>query len=194
MKIEINVPNGTSNDWEVDEFSVDKNDVSQMISLMKTGRGVREGTYKRLKRGSTIVMSNTPDEIRDFIYAFSGVKGKVLINGLGLGVTVKYLLANPDITDVIVIEKSKDVIDLVADTYKKDKRFKVINSDCFEYSPPKGESYDFVWHDIWDYITSDNLEEMKKLHRKYGRRTKSQASWCRYECERQEKQDRNHHW
>ena len=184
MNIEINVPNGTSNNWTVDEFTVGENELSQHISMMKTGRGVKAGTYKRLKRGGTTVMSNTPDEIRDFVYEFRG-----LINGLGRGVTVKYLLDNPDVTEVIVIEKSKDVIDLVADTYRKDKRFKVINADCFEYSPPKGEKYNFVWHDIWDYITSENLEEMKKLHRKYGRRTDYQESWCRWECERQKKQD-----
>lgn len=194
MKIEINVPNGKSNDWEVDEFTVGDDEITQCISMMKTGRGVEAGTYKRLKRGGTTVMSNTPDEILDFVYEFRGVKGKVLINGLGLGVTVKYLLDNPEVTEVIVIEKSKDVIDLVADSYRKDERFKVINADCFEYSPPKGEKYNFVWHDIWDYITSDNLEEMKKLHRKYGRRTESQASWCRSLCEIQAKQDRKSYW
>lgn len=194
MKIEIDVPNGKSNEWEVDEFTVGKNELSQQFSIMKTGRGVKAGTYKRLKRGGITVMSNTPDEIRDFVYQFRGVKGRVLINGLGLGVTVKYLLDNPEVTEVIVIEKSKDVIDLVADTYRKDSRFKVINADCFEYLPPKGDTYNFVWHDIWDDITSDNLEEMKKLHRKYGRRTESQASWCRWLCERQKKQERNSYY
>ncbi len=194
MEIKINVPNGTSNNWTVDEFTVGENDMSQQISMMKTGRGVKAGTYKRLKRGDITVMSNTPDEIQDFIYEFRGVKGRVLINGLGIGVTVKYLLDNPEVTEVIVIEKSKDVIDLVADTYRKDNRFKVINADCFEYLPPKGERYNFVWHDIWDYITSDNLEEMKRLHRKYGRRTESQASSCRSQCEWQAKQDKNSYW
>jgi len=194
MDIEINVPNGKSNDWIVDEFTVGENDISQQISMMKSGRYVRGGTYKRLRRGRTTVMSNTPDEIRDFVCEFRGVRGKVLINGLGLGVTVKYLLDNPEVTEVIVIEKSKDVIDLVADTYRNDNRFSVINDDCFEYSPPKGETYNFVWHDIWDYITSDNLEEMKKLHRKYGRRTKSQASWCRRNCERAKKKCGSRYW
>jgi len=194
MKVDIYVPNGISNNWEVDEFNVGKNELSQQMSIMRTGRGVPEGTYKRLKRGGATIMSNTPDEIRDFRGEFRGVKGRVLINGLGLGVTVKYLLDNPEVTAVIVIEKSKDVIDLVAPTYKTDKRFEVINADCFEYSPPKGKSYDFVWHDIWDYITADNLEEMKKLHRKYGRKTKSQSSWCRSECERHKREDNSSFW
>jgi len=194
MKIEINVPNGKSNEWEVDEFEVKKNELSQQISMIKTGRGVPCGKYKKLTRGSVIVMSNTPDEIRDFIRKLACVKGNVLINGLGLGVTVKYLLGKKDITKITVIEKSKDVIKLVGPTYLKDNRVKIINADCFKYEPPKNERYNFVWHDIWDYITSDNLDEMKKLHRKYGRKTDAQASWCRYECEREKKRESYSYW
>jgi len=33
MKIEIDVPDGKSNQWSVQSFSVEKNEFSQMISL-----------------------------------------------------------------------------------------------------------------------------------------------------------------
>ena len=129
-------------------------------------------------------MSNTPDEIRDFSYFVSVAYGSVLINGLGLGVVVKALLNKPDITKVKVVEKSADVITLVADTYLKDPRVEIVQADCFEYKPPKGERYDAVWHDIWDEICADNLPEMQRLHRKYRKRTGFQGSWCRLQCER----------
>ena len=62
-------------------------------------------------------------------------------------------------------------------------RITELKDNAFEYKLPKGVRYDVVWHDIWDYITSDNLPEMIKLHRKYGRKCDYQESWCRYRCE-----------
>lgn len=191
-RIDVLVPDGVSGDWSVTTKVVSEDDAkfSRLRASFQGGRGgVVAGSYKMLKRGGTIVMSNTPDEIKDFYWQFRNLKGRVLINGLGLGCTVQNLIDNPDITEIIVIEKSLDVINLVAPTYLKDKRVKIINADCFEYKPPKGERYDFVWHDIWDNICADNIPEMSKLHRKYGRRTNEQDSWCRAECERLRSQD-----
>ena len=68
--------------------------------------------------------------------------------------------------------------------YIKDKRVTIINADAFEWKPPKDQRYDVVWHDIWDNICGDNLPEMTKLHRKYGKKTDWQGSWCKYECKR----------
>ena len=106
-----------------------------------------------------------------------------MINGLGLGVTLKLVLAKPEVKNVTVIEKSADVIKLVAPTYCEDPRLVILNKDAFEYNPPKGVRYDAVYHDIWNNISSDNLPEMHKLHRKYGRRCAWQGSWCREWCE-----------
>lgn len=91
----------------------------------------------------------------------------------------------PEIIHITVVEKSTDVIKLVGEHYLKDARVTIVHADAFEYTPPKNKQFNAVWHDIWDYICSDNLEEMKKLHRKYGRRTEYQESWCRSQCERQ---------
>jgi len=185
MKIEINVPDGISGDWKVETFIVPEEDFSQMISMMKYGRGVPAGEYKSLKRNGQIVMSNTPDEIRDFMGFVYNAKGSVLVNGLGLGVLLKALLNKPEITDITVIEKSTDVINLVAPTYLTDSRVTIICADAFDYKPIK--HYNYVWHDIWDDICGDNLPEMKKLHRKYGKHSDHQMSWCRDRCEKQNK-------
>ena len=109
MNIEIEVPDGIAGDWKVETFEVQDRELSQMISMMKTGRGVPAGKYKALKRSGTTVMSNTPDEIRDFMRFVYKAKGSVLVNGLGLGVLLKALLNKPEVTDVTVIEKSADV-------------------------------------------------------------------------------------
>ena len=192
MQVDMSfLQDGVSGDWSVSTFEVPKNDLSQMISMLKSGRGVPAGTYKRLKRNGTVVMSNTPDEIRDFSHFTRHAKGYILINGLGIGCVVKVLLDKPEITKITVIEKSEDVIKLVS-PYFNDERLVIINADAFEYVPPKSEKFNYVWHDIWDYITSDNLPEMARLHRKYGRKTEWQDSWAKLQCQRQARNDRRY--
>ena len=187
MSIEIDVPDGKSGDWEVSTFVVKEQEFSQRISMMKYNRGVPAGTYKRLTRNGQVIMSNTPDEISDFRCFVRKAEGSILVNGLGLGVLLKALLNKPEVTEVTVIEKSPDVIKLVSETYLKDSRVAIINADAFDYKPPKGKVYNAVWHDIWDNICADNLDEMKKLTRKYGRVANYQESWCRCRCEQQRK-------
>lgn len=188
MNIEINVPDGVSGEWKVETFIVSEEDAkfASMRAMLHGGRGcLPAGTYKKLTRHNYLIMSNTPDEIRDFMGFVWNAEDSILVNGLGLGVLLKALLNKPDITDITVIEKSEDVIKLVAPTYLTDKRVTIINADAFEWKPPEGKRYNAVWHDIWDDICSDNLKEMEKLHRKYGKRTDYQESWCRSECKRQ---------
>jgi hypothetical protein len=191
MNIDINIPDGQSGNWSVETFEVPKEDLSQFISMMKYGRGVPAGIYKRLTYKGLVVMSNTPDEIRDFMGFVYRAKGSILINGLGLGVLLKALLDKSEITDITVIEKEQDVINLIG-PYITDERVTIIHSDAFDYIPPKDKKYNYVWHDIWDNICADNLKEMKILHRKYGRKTEYQESWCRDRCEYQAKKDKQY--
>jgi hypothetical protein len=48
----------------------------------------------------------------------------------------------------------------------------------------KGERYGMVWHDIWDSFCGDNLPEMTRLKRKYGRRADWQGCWGEWQCRR----------
>ncbi len=193
MKIDINVPDGISGVWKVESFTVSKKDAefASIRSIFQSGRGsLPPGDYKKLTRNGHMIMSNTPDEIRDFSSFAYRAHGHILINGLGIGVLVSALLKKDEVKSIMIIEKSEDVIKLSGPTYLIDERVTIYNADCFDYVPPLGVRYNYVWHDIWDDITSDNLPEMHKLHRKYGRRCDYQESWCRYQCEQQKKQDR----
>ena len=187
MFIPIDVPDGTSGDWSVDTIHVNDT-LGERINFWKTGRGVTPGIYKRLCRGKTCVMSNTPDEISDFYHIIHCCTGSILINGLGLGVVLKAILSRSIVTDVTVIEKSEDVIRLVAPTYMCDPRVNIICADAYTYKPVKGKYYDVVWHDIWDGICGDNVKDMTKLHRKYGRISNYQDSWCRAQCIQQNRE------
>jgi len=189
MNITVVVPDRKVNDWEVSTFEVTEagaNLHNLRASFHPGARIIYPGTYKKLTRRGAIVMSNTPAEIRDHAGFINIARRKksILINGLGLGVALAAILESDSVTDVTVIEKSADVITLVAPTFSDDKRVTIVCADAFEWQPPKGKRYNVVWHDIWDNICADNLPEMVRLHRKYGRRTDWQGSWCKELCRR----------
>ena len=110
-----------------------------------------------------------------------------MVHGLGLGVAVQAMLNKKKVQKLTVVEISSDVIALVGSYYAAlfGNRLEIINADAFTWKPPKDVRYGVVWHDIWDNICSDSLPEMHKLHRKYGRKTDWQGSWCRWRCEQQ---------
>lgn len=175
----VSIKEGILGDYRVERFYVDKPDIHSMLR----GRGVPKGEYTRLMRCNTVVMSDTPAEMRDHMFAVHRATGSCLINGLGIGMVLHNILKKDEVTDITVVEISQDVIDLVSPNYTDD-RITFVCADALEYKPPKNKKYGMVWHDIWDYICADNLPEMHKLHRKYGKKAIWQGSWCRSECER----------
>lgn len=186
MTVQSIIPEGQSGPWRVEKFTVTEDEIKIfnlrcMWSPGGAGRQMKAGDFTRLMRGGTVVMSDTPAEIRDHSYFVRIAKGNVLINGLGLGVCLQMILEKPEVEQVTVIEASEDVMALVAPHFD-DPRLTIHHASAFDWQPPKGVRYDAVWHDIWDNICTDNLPEMTKLHRKYGRRTDWQDSWCRDEC------------
>jgi len=192
--IRVDVPEGISKDWRIEKFTISEADAKfyNMRATFSYGGGrriIRSGEYTRLVKDHTVIMSDTPAEIRDHLEFVKIARlGKhILINGLGLGWALEAILDAPKIKTITVIEKSKDVINLVKQHYydkcPKDKYLIIVNTDALEFKPHKGQRYNAVWHDIWENICSDNLNEMKTLYRKYSRYCDWQGSWCRYECE-----------
>jgi len=109
-------------------------------------------------------------------------QGKVLIGGLGLGMVLKCLLDKNDVTKVVVVEQSPDVIKLVASSYTNDPRVEIVNESIFEYK--HNEHFDCAWFDIWDDISGEEYPEMKRLHRRFGRYVGWSDSWCRNQSRR----------
>jgi len=196
MNIEVTVPDGRSGDWTVETFEVGgpEMDAFNLRAMIHPGgRMIEAGTYKKLCYKGKIIMSNTPAEIQDHLSFIYKAQGNILINGLGLGMALKAILEKPEVKSVTIIEKSQDVIKLVAPTYNKDPRVTIHWADAYEWKPPVMASYDYVWHDIWDDLCIDNLLQMAKLHRKYGKKTKWQGSWGKELCQEYKRRE-NHHY
>jgi hypothetical protein len=175
---DVIVPNGKSGNWEVSDVLVSKFDEA-ISSRHGSVYYCPAGIYRRLTYHGSCVMSNTPMELRtnrEFIWK---AKGHVHINGLGLGVVLLAVLMKPEVESVTVVEKSKDVINLVAPSFAHFKNLTIIHDDALTYKPPAKKKFGAVWHDIWNEVCADNLDDMKALHRRWGRKTDWQGSWSR---------------
>jgi len=191
----VDVPEGKVGAYRIERFTVDKHG-SQMSFITGKGRGVSEGTYTRLMRGEDVVMSDTYDEVRDHHEAIWKAKGHCLVNGLGIGMVLQAMANKPEVTMVTAIEISPEVIELVGPHYLKrfPDKVEIIQANAFEYQPPKNIRYGAVWHDIWGDMCEDNLPEMHKLHRKYGRRADWQGSWSRIRIELEKRRTADAWW
>lgn len=193
----VKVPPGKRGEWTITRFTI--TDTQARLENMRQlfngySRAVCEGTFTKLHRGSTLVMSDTEAEIRDHINFIYQAHGKILINGLGLGVALQACLQKKEVLHATVVEISEDLIKLVGSFYKKQfgTRLHIIHGDALLYQPPKGTRFNAVWHDIWDTINTDNKPAICKLNRKYGRRTDFQDYWASPYIKRMVREERAH--
>lgn len=173
---ESSLPDMEAGRAKVERFTID-DDTLQLRDY------VPPGTYRRLRVGGALVMSDTPDEYWDHLDLFSAVRhieGDVLLNGFGLGCAASVLAEIPNVGKITAVEIEPDVIGLMRPHFP-DVEF--IEADAMEWRPERGRRFGCVWHDIWPSKCSDNLDEMKVLHRAYGRRCEWQGSWARAACE-----------
>ena len=178
----VDLPEGEYGGVSVERFIVTENDRIRQLGDILRGRECPPGTYTRLMERGRVWMSDTPAEIRDHIGPWVEARqrgGRVLVNGLGLGCIVNALLALDSVEHIDVVEYDHRVIKLVAPTYEASGRVTVHYADAYEQCKawPKGSHWDIAWHDIWPTLCEDNLPEMARLHRSYGRRVGWQGSW-----------------
>jgi len=180
----VDVPEGKSGIWSVEKFTVSEKDSEfdrlRALNPSSMGRYVAPGTYTSLKRGNKLIMSDTSDEIRDHIYFITRADGNVLIAGLGIGMVLNGVATQHGVEKITVIEKSPDVIKLVADHYRAKpygSKLEIIEADIFDWKPAKGVKYDHAWFDIWDDLCTDNLKEMATLNRRFARTVTNKGSW-----------------
>lgn len=185
--------------WEirVDDLSeqdvASYNLVSRAQAAMGRGNGepreIPPGIYRRLIRHDpgypVTVMSDTPAEIFDMAGPYLGQTyrptPRMLINGLGLGILPLALLTYSSIEHIDIVEIDIEVIGLVGQRFFDDPRVTIHHADAFTMEWPKGTTWDYAWHDVWDELSADHVKAMDKLHRKYRKVVGDQDSWCRRE-------------
>lgn len=182
------VPEGRAGQWAVERFQIrrDPPPTSRLAGL----RGHPEygppakGTYTRLAYRETEIMSDTQDEWvghRAAVFEAARRGGRVLVNGLGLGLVVESILRNPfsRVQGVVVVERAAEVIWLVG-THLQARyadRLQIVQADALSWRPTAESRYSVVWHDIWDRPDPAYLTEMNRLESRYRAICDWQGAW-----------------
>lgn len=148
--------------FEIDEFYAKPRNLFIKNPLMK----LKAGKYKKLTNKKGIVMSNTLMEQKTHIKAINNAHGNVLVAGLGLGMFLHNIKDKKNIESIIVVEYSKEVIQIVGKYFKEYDKIKIINNNIFDYIP--NIKFDFAFFDIWSDISEENRKDFQILKEKFS--------------------------
>lgn len=195
------VPCEKKDDWVIEWFDVIDDSALMLFNMCCARDGnhfmiVEKGRYKRLIIGNKLVMSNTHMECRTNAVAFAKATGSVLITGIGLGMLPEAIirLKQGTVTKLTVVDINPSLANHVGSHLKKVSKkidgvpVEVVVSDAFDYTP--NETFDFVWHDIWNDLSRKNLPAMRELSKKYKEFAKEQGFWSKREVEREIRRNR----
>jgi len=191
----VTVPEGQIGIYKIAKIEIPDNPIERYRYAL-SGRNYVPGTYTFLHRGNTLVMSDTPDEMSDHYPAVRNAKGHCLVVGLGIGMVLNAVLRKPEVEKVTVVELSSEVLELVAGHYNElyPGKIEFIQADILEWKPPKDVYYNMAWFDIWDDLCIDNLEQMAKLHRRFGKKAEWKGSWGKSYLQAQKRRERQGLW
>lgn len=126
-----------------------------------------------------VVVEDSVFELKTHLNFMLRAHGRVLINGLGLGCVVRGCLVNPNVDEVVCIEKSEDVLSLVEPHMPKES-LTIINADALDWCKSNTDYFDCAWHDLWS-DTENGEPSLNCLHmeliKSCRRFTKFQGAW-----------------
>lgn len=192
----VSLAPGRRGDVEVGKFTIERGSLENVREAMR-GRGCQPGEYTELRRNGRLWMSDTSAEQRDHYgvaYEIRRRGGRVLVGGLGLGMIVAEALRHDHVTHVDVVEIDPDVAALVGDQYAVDPRVSIHVADMYAMTWPPGTRWDVAWFDIWADLCTDNLHDMARLARSYGRRCDWSGYWGKELLQRHRRAEKAQGW
>lgn len=200
--MQVDIPEGVHGSVAVERFEVERSSIANLHLALHGARDALPGTYTKLTRNGRLWMSDTTAERRDHHEPAHQIRqrgGRVLIGGLGLGMIVNVALRTDGVEHVDVVEIDPDVIVLVGPHYERVAQergvgFKIHQADMYQITWPAGTRWDVAWFDIWPDLCTDNLKQMAKLRRSYGRRTGWNDCWGRHQLLRYREQEKRQPW
>lgn len=180
-------------DGEVGEFKLEHFEIKHQNCYAMIN-GITPGTYVKLTQNNQIVMSNTQMEERTNKEFVEAAHGDVLIGGLGIGMIILAIQEKETVKSITIIEKNKEVIELIEHQLPLNSKVKIINDDVFNYKPT--QKFNTIYMDIWNYINEDVYEnEMKPLIKHYRKYLTSKTEdknryidcWCKKQAKNGER-------
>ena len=162
-RISVNIPVGTSGDFEISHYTNETTDNLWQVYLQMKSESHNSHTVL-LKQGCNMpIMQDSEAEYNEHQWLWDNAKGDVLIGGLGLGMCHQPLIDNPNVTSVTIVELEQDVVDLVWEHCTKDGSFTLVVGDFETWEPPEGSSFDTVWGDSWIFDNTLSLPAYRAL-------------------------------
>lgn len=110
-----------------------------------------------------IIMRLSHKEIEGSFETIKMARGKVGIVGLGLGYVAYEIAKKEHVSEVIVYEKSREVIEMYNMNFEKNNKIKVIWVDGYK---AKKETFDYFYCDIYGYkLSTKVVEDYKKFNK-----------------------------
>lgn len=122
-------------------------------------------SLNNLKNKDTI-MNNSLYEKINSLEIIKKANGNVFIAGLGIGMIILPIQKKANVNSITIIEKHKEVIDLVSKNLPFNKKVKIINQDIFKYKIPNNTKYDTMYFDIYGKVDKDKYIEGKEWFEK----------------------------
>lgn len=174
------IPAGTSGPVEIRHKIIPAGEVIRSGNLRTAMYGQRS-TATAYDRATTwhelheeehgLWMTDLPIEQRQHDEALVNAYGRVLVGGLGLGYAVCALATKPRVKEIVVVERSQHIVDLVMDATlarvsqlhpKHGLAVKYVVSDLFWYLGQcltGGEKFDMAFYDIWQMDNEGTFHE-----------------------------------
>lgn len=115
--------------------------------------------WHELTQGGGVWTTDYPIERYQQEKLIQNFSGRVLVTGLGVGMIARLLSLKPKVTNVVIVERSQEVIDLVA-PYICDAKVSVVKMDAFDYLETTDDKFDYAFHDIWQGDGENTLVKM----------------------------------
>lgn len=158
---QVAIPAGKSGEYAVEHFkrpAGEPLDTSNLRTSLVGGQKNdpvvygHETTWHRLVYGGGTWMTDLPIEQQQHRHCLKPLKGNILIGGLGLGLAANWLAQKPAVKSITVVEKSKEVVRLVANHIRDPRNIvKVVQQDLFKYLEENAgkKKFDWAFYDIW---------------------------------------------
>ena len=148
-RIEVNIPEGISGNFEIAHYTSETTD-----NMWQTYLNMKNETHDShivlLKEGCSMpIMQDSEAEYNEHQWLWDNATGDILIGGLGIGMIHQSLIDNPNVTSITIIELEQDVVDLVWEHCAKDDSFTLVVDNFETWTPPEDSSFDTVWGDTW---------------------------------------------
>jgi hypothetical protein len=127
--------------------------------------------YLVIKQQAVTWMSVTPFEINTMAPVIDNMRGNVITLGLGLGYFASMVALKPEVSEVLVIEKNQQVIEIflkhIYPNLENKEKIKIHHEDAFDYLRNNTRSFDHLFVDI-HHTADDGLPmyiRMKKIEK-----------------------------